>query len=545
MQTDGNLVLYDQSQGDPIWATGTTGNSGAYLRLQANDGNLVESNQAGTAALWSTGTSGTPNPALILGDDGNLVLYANGTGGGTPTAVWSSDTAAIPPITTCAAGTAPSVLRSNQVLASGGCLRSANGQYELVMQTDGNLVLYYTVTSDVLWATGTVGNPGAYLRLQSTDGNLVLSNQTGTTALWSTGIIAPRPNLTLQNDGNLVLTANNEQFGSSAVPYAAWATGTQSFRGSTLPPGQVLQAGQYLQNGQYRLTMGATGLLVLTQTTAASTVCPMWTVPTADAAASGLAYNYTGLYPENWVSTPPTPGAYLTMQTQGNLVLYPTQGGATALWATPTSDSPGAALTLSGNGIVAVTAADGTVLWQALPANDEGLMLCAGGSLAQGQYITGDQPGNADYQLVMQSDCNLVFYNASGGAFWSSDTDVNQAGQGKNNLSKSAAAAGDYNGCYVQMQTDGNLVMYAPNAPNGSAMWASNSEQSTAFSLGRNIGPYYLTLESGGFATIFNLLGNQLWNADAFTSSNGTVGVAGQKTAQTIFEILELVAAFV
>jgi hypothetical protein len=95
------------------------------------------------------------------------------------------------------------------------------------------------------------------------------------------------------------------------------------------------------------------------------------------------------------------------------------------------------------------------------------------------------------------------------------------------------------------MQTDGNLVMYAPNAPNGSAMWASNSEQSTAFSLGRNIGPYYLTLESGGFATIFNLLGNQLWNADAFTSSNGTVGVAGQKTAQTIFEILELVAAFV
>src|SRR5665213_2494904 len=129
------------------------------------------------------------------------------------------------------------------------------------MQTDGNLVLYYTVTSDALWATGAVGNPGAYLRLQSVDGNLVESNQAGTAALWSTGIPAPRANLTLQNDGNLVLTANNEVIGTGAVPYAAWATGTQRFRGSTLPPGQVLQPGQYLQNGQFRLTMGATGLL--------------------------------------------------------------------------------------------------------------------------------------------------------------------------------------------------------------------------------------------------------------------------------------------
>ena len=535
---DGNLVLYDQSQNNALWATGTVGNPGADLRLQADDGNLVESNQAGTAALWSSGTSGTANPALILGNDGNLVLYANGTGGGTPAAVWSSGTASIPPITSCVAGTSPSVLRSNQVLASGACLRSANGQYALAMQTDGNLVLYYTVTSDALWATGTVGNSGAYLRLQSVDGNLVESNQAGTAAIWSTGIPAPRANLTLQNDGNLVLTANNEVIGTGAVPYAAWSTATQRFRGSTLPPGQVLQAGQYLQNGQFRLTMGATGLLVLSQTTAASTLCPMWTVPTTDASLPDTSYDYTGSFTYGFVSTPPTPGAYLTMQTQGNLVLYPPQAGQSAFWATPTA-SPGAALTLSGSGIVAVQAADGTVLWQALPANDEGLMLCAGGSLSQGQYITGDQPANSTTELVMQSDCNLVL-TVSGTPTWSSDTAVGQAGQGKNPLSKSAAAAGDYNGCYVQMQTDGNLVMYAPNAPNGAAMWASNSEQSSAFPLGRNIGPYFVTTGSDGYARMYNLLGTQLWDAGAGTPSSGANGAKGQKTAQTVFELISL-----
>jgi hypothetical protein len=87
--------------------------------------------------------------------------------------------------------------------------------------------------------------------------------------------------------------------------------------------------------------------------------------------------------------------------------------------------------------------------------------------------------------------------------------------------------------------------MYAPAAPNGAAMWASNSEQSSAFSLGRNIGPYYVTTGSDGYARMYNLLGTQLWYAGAGTSSGGATGAAGQKTAQTIFEILQLAAFFV
>jgi len=49
MQGDGNLVLYDTS-GQPIWASGTQGNPGAFLAVQ-NDGNLVIFDSAGHS-IW-------------------------------------------------------------------------------------------------------------------------------------------------------------------------------------------------------------------------------------------------------------------------------------------------------------------------------------------------------------------------------------------------------------------------------------------------------------------------------------------------------------
>jgi hypothetical protein len=52
------------------------------------------------------------------------------------------------------------------------------------MQSDGNLVLY-TSSGTPVWATGTPGNPGAYLEVQN-DANLVIYSPSGT-ALWPTG----------------------------------------------------------------------------------------------------------------------------------------------------------------------------------------------------------------------------------------------------------------------------------------------------------------------------------------------------------------------
>jgi hypothetical protein len=53
---------------------------------------------------------------------------------------------------------------------------------EVVMQGDGNFVLYNT-SDGPLWASGTSGDTGAYLRIQ-TDGNLVVYSSSGK-ALWA------------------------------------------------------------------------------------------------------------------------------------------------------------------------------------------------------------------------------------------------------------------------------------------------------------------------------------------------------------------------
>ena len=67
----------------------------------------------------------------------------------------------------------PSTLGPNQVLGINQSLFSPNGQFELIMQSDGNLVLYRVANQHPLWATGTKGQDVLRAIMQS-DGNLVL-----------------------------------------------------------------------------------------------------------------------------------------------------------------------------------------------------------------------------------------------------------------------------------------------------------------------------------------------------------------------------------
>ncbi len=91
-------------------------------------------------------------------------------------------------------------------------LVSANGRYTLIMQTDGNLVLYHDsiAVSTAYWATNTWGLPDtkrpAYAAMQSDahfvlyDANKVVRWASGT---WGPGYVAPY--IVLQDDGNLVI----------------------------------------------------------------------------------------------------------------------------------------------------------------------------------------------------------------------------------------------------------------------------------------------------------------------------------------------------
>ncbi len=84
MQTDGNLVLYDNLN-RALWHTNTAGRPYITRCIMQNDGNLVLYDNS-LVPYWATNTHMYPGSYLRLQDDGNLVIY-QGT-----TARWASNT---------------------------------------------------------------------------------------------------------------------------------------------------------------------------------------------------------------------------------------------------------------------------------------------------------------------------------------------------------------------------------------------------------------------------------------------------------------------
>ncbi|MFG1604998.1 hypothetical protein [Actinoplanes sp. NPDC049265] len=108
-------------------------------------------------------------------------------------------------------------LTSGQALPAGERLVAPAGFLELVVQGDGNVVLYRVQTAQVLWASNTFGQAVTRLVLRS-DGNLVAETAHGV-ALWESRTAGhPGARLVLQNDGNLVIY--------DAGGTARWATNT-------------------------------------------------------------------------------------------------------------------------------------------------------------------------------------------------------------------------------------------------------------------------------------------------------------------------------
>jgi hypothetical protein len=86
MQSDGNLVLYRNSDNKALWASNTA-NKPVNRVVMQNDGNLV-CYDAGGRAYWATGTDGHPGARLALQTDGNLVVYSTNNN-----PLWASNTA--------------------------------------------------------------------------------------------------------------------------------------------------------------------------------------------------------------------------------------------------------------------------------------------------------------------------------------------------------------------------------------------------------------------------------------------------------------------
>ncbi len=205
MSPAGNLVLMNNMLA--VWSSGTSGNPGSYAVLQS-DGNFVvysKNNQP----LWSSGVLTTTQGntlSLKLQSDANLVLLQSGI------ARWSTKTNTVQD----QLSVVNTAIIQGGMMLPGQSIQTADRTRTLVLQSDGNLVLY-NASGIPLWNTGTNGKSTAFAIMQ-TDGNLVIYD-TSYRPLWSSQTDGRGMSyLRLQDDSNLVI------YNLSARP--TWATMT-------------------------------------------------------------------------------------------------------------------------------------------------------------------------------------------------------------------------------------------------------------------------------------------------------------------------------
>jgi hypothetical protein len=98
-------------------------------------------------------------------------------------------------------------LLTNQFLLKEDFLLSADGRHQLIMQDDGNLVLYRLSDHKALWASNTPGKAVSKAIMQQ-DGNLVIYGFPG--PIWASNTPGkPNSTLIVQNDGNVVIYEPN------------------------------------------------------------------------------------------------------------------------------------------------------------------------------------------------------------------------------------------------------------------------------------------------------------------------------------------------
>jgi pseudomonalisin len=228
-------------------------------------------------------------------------------------------------------------LYAGEQLLRGQSLYSNNGLYQLILQDDGNLVLYKS--SKALWASGTDGKAVKNCIMQ-TDGNLVLYAYNGI-AVWAsntngTGDSSSR--LVMQDDGNLVMYKNGAVWASNTW-YEGLSNTNDPNNKDYLKPNEQLIRGQSIKsdNGLFTLIQQDDGNLVLYGFNKA-----LWASGTDGKAVKNCIMQSDGnlvLYGYNgsavWSSgTYNHPNPILRMQNDGNVVIY----ANTAFWATGTNN---------------------------------------------------------------------------------------------------------------------------------------------------------------------------------------------------------------
>ena len=280
------------------------------------------------------------------------------------------------------------------------CQMLSDGKNKLIMQSDGNLVLY-DGSGNTKWQSGKPSSyypkntPYYWLVYESNNNLVVYDIANDYNVIWQSHTNELNLNkFILSNDCTLKLLDNNNVVWMQPPP----PNGYIFPYGNKMTPGQRLFAGQYILNGTSKLIMQQDGNLVLYNNDVIS-----WQSNTINTLNSPYKLPYFFIY-----------------HSQGNLIIYDTNN--VAVWESHTSGVPSDSLTLTNNGYLKLTKSNNTVIQWIKPdctgPNNpnytfQSKSLSKGDELHQCQGI---QTNNN--KLVMQSDGNIVLYDAGGNNIW-------------------------------------------------------------------------------------------------------------------------------
>lgn len=219
--------------------------------------------------------------------------------------------------------------------------------------------------------------------------------------------------------------------------------------GATLMAGKKLTSGKSIEssNGQYKLAMQSDGNAVLR-----GNGRPIWQT-----------------------NTPNNAGGYITMQNDGNFVVY--SKANKALWASGTNrGSSTSKVVIQSNGDLQVITSNGVQWRNGAPGTSN---IVANTKLTGGQFLH-DSTGLI--QAIMQTDGNFVVYIGGKAKF---NTKTN-----------------GYKGASISLQTDGNLVL---RDKTGKVRWLTHTSIAG--------GGAYLTLQADGNLVLRNKKNAPIWNA--------------------------------
>jgi YD repeat-containing protein len=215
-------------------------------------------------ALWNSGTSGTNAERLNLEDDGRIIIYKSAWNSGTSNGQFNGTTYTHPG---CDVGIGTG---STGLLWTGQCFVSPNGRFELLMQADGNLVIYdRSVTPNAaIWSTGTgfsTADPAvAWRTLYTYDalGNLTCVEQHGDATTGTGCSASPTSDATspwrvrrfTYDSFSRLLTAKNPESGTISYTYDNDGTLLQKTSPAPNQTGTATQTVSYCYDPLRRVT---------------------------------------------------------------------------------------------------------------------------------------------------------------------------------------------------------------------------------------------------------------------------------------------------